>query len=785
MCLEALLILTLAQAQPHATGTRITPPTVATVAPLGAARGTTMELTIEGFNLAKASGIYFSEKGITGKILRVKELPDLPDIRIGAGGLPASIDLGPLPPRNQVTVELDIDPDTPIGPVNFRLLTPLGTSPAGMIQIEPYYGEAPDREPNDALDNSFETFLPAILAGTIAKPGDLDHYKINVKANDELVFENGGLALGSALMPVVAILDAEGNVVKEYTQNAFAHKFAKAGTHYLRIADYLNTGGGRHFYRLKVGNFPVVSSAYPLGLQQGKTANIQVTGHGLAAKTVAVKGERSAEDDEAAIIRPDTGKPGLAFNTVRLAVGIDPEVESTGRNLSTTTAQAITAPVTINGWLEKDHWFKLAAKKDQRLILEVNARRLGSDLDSIVEVLDAQGKPVARALLRPVWETTTTLRDHDSVSRGIRLQAWNNLKVGDFVLLGSELIRIDSMPRGPDDDTIFEAFGGQRIAYLGTTSEAQANDRAVYKVQILAPGTKFMPNGMPVMTVNYRNDDGGPVFGKDSYLEFTAPADGEYFIRIADSSGQGIARNNREGKSGAYRLNVRPPRPDFRLAMNPRNPNVPRGGAIPVTLTAFRLDGFNDAIEVSLEGLPAGFTATKGVIGKGQVSTTVLISADANAQLAQATPIQPIGKAIGVTRVASPEDKLKLLALAPPADVNMTSQTKIVELEPGATAEVSVKITRQNGFGGRVPVQVMNLPPRVRVLDVGLNGVLLNETETERSFTIEALPNADPVEQIIYVGGQVETRSNQQNISAAPQPILLRVKPRTASGSGQ
>ena len=57
----------------HPSGNRTTPPTLDTVQPLGVARGTTVEMTVEGLNLARASAIYFSEPGVTGRILRVKE----------------------------------------------------------------------------------------------------------------------------------------------------------------------------------------------------------------------------------------------------------------------------------------------------------------------------------------------------------------------------------------------------------------------------------------------------------------------------------------------------------------------------------------------------------------------------------------------------------------------------------------------------------------------------------------------------------------------------------------
>jgi hypothetical protein len=302
----------------------------------------------------------------------------------------------------------------------------------------------------------------------------------------------------------------------------------------------------------------------------------------------------------------------------------------------------------------------------------------------------------------------------------------------------------------------------------------------VYKVQIHPPGTKFTPNGLPLVHLYYHNDDGGPGWGKDSYLQFTAPADGEYVVKLKDVRNEG-------GESYAYRLTIGPPRPDFRLSMNPRNPNVPRGGVVPVTVTAFRTDGFEGPIDVAVNSLPAGVHATKGVIGKEQISTILLLSADPEAKLADAAHFEITGRARiqgkEVAHAASPEDKLKLLALMPKPDVLMTSETKEVTLEPGGKAEIEVSVARQRDYGGRVPVQVLNLPPRVHVLNVGLNGVLVAEDETKRSFTVEALSSAEPVEQMIYVAGTVETRSPQQSLYAAPQAIHLVVKPKATQAA--
>jgi hypothetical protein len=374
-----------------------------------------------------------------------------------------------------------------------------------------------------------------------------------------------------------------------------------------------------------------------------------------------------------------------------------------------------------------------------------------------------------------VLETSTTLRDHDSNGSGIRLNSITGFEVGDLVMMGAEILELEAMPRGPDDDARFLAFNGQRLGMLDTTPEAHALDQPVYKIQVHPPGAHFAPNGLPIVHLGYRNDDGGPGYGKDSRLRFTAPADGEYILRLRDVRGA-------TGDDYTYRLIAREPRPDFRLSVAPRNPNVPAGGRVPITITALRLDDFNGPINIRIEDLPAGLTATSGVIAPGQVTTTLLLSAEAGRKFTGAVPLKVAGAARAdgreIAHLANPDDRLQLIAVAPKPDIEMTAETKQVVLEPGGAAEVKVSIKRNNEFGGRVPVEVRNLPPGVLVTDVGLNGVLINENEDRRSFTLQALPNAEPVAQPIVLSGKIETRADAQQTSYASEPIQLSVKPK-------
>jgi hypothetical protein len=71
---------------------------------------------------------------------------------------------------------------------------------------------------------------PAILAGAISRPGDIDYYKIQVKAGEDLSFLNGAMLIGSALQPVVTILDADLNVVANSVKTAAPNKSCSRST---------------------------------------------------------------------------------------------------------------------------------------------------------------------------------------------------------------------------------------------------------------------------------------------------------------------------------------------------------------------------------------------------------------------------------------------------------------------------------------------------------------------------------------------------------------------------
>src|SRR5262249_28166623 len=157
-------------------------------------------------------------------------------------------------------------------------------------------------------------------------PGDVDFFKIQVKAGQEISFLNGAMLIGSTLQPVVSILDSELNTVREFglrggaEQIMFAHRFEKAGAYYVRITDYQHGGRNSHFYRIMAGEFPLVLGAFPLGVKKGSQGDLALRGYHVG-KSSRVQMPVSPKLEDTLLLRPDH-----SFNQIRLAAGAEPEI---------------------------------------------------------------------------------------------------------------------------------------------------------------------------------------------------------------------------------------------------------------------------------------------------------------------------------------------------------------------------------------------------------------------------------------------------------------------------
>jgi hypothetical protein len=628
----------------------------------------------------------------------------------------------------------------------------------GKVQSEPLPHKP---SPSDSPRTGEKVVLPATIEGAISRAGRTDYYRFDAKAGQDIGVQIQTAPLGSKLDSVLQLVDESGHVLAESTNGLLGLRIGKDGVYAVGIRDREFRGDATMKYRLTFGDLPVVTSVFPLGLQRGKEADIRIDGVNLGdTKTVHVKAASDAAPGTRLPLKVETPK-GPALGNPSVVVGEFAEMMEKGGTVA--------VPGTANGRVaepgETATW-KFAAKKGQRLVVEVEARRLGTPLDSTIEILDAKGKPVPLVTLRCLARTYTVFRDHDSASSGIRIENWSELAINDYLLVGNELMRIKALPKNPDDDCQFFSDRGQRLGYFGTTPTHHPQGQPMYKVSLHPPGATFAPNGLPVVTLYYRNDDGGPGYGKDSRLFFDPPADGDYAVRVGDTRGQG-------GADYAYRLTVRPPRPSYTVSFSPTAPSVSKGSALPISVTAERTDGFEGAIELKLENLPPGFSAPATTIPAGENSTSFALFAAKDASVpSDAPPLKLVAKARIDGKEMAREVTGALPKVIEPGDIVTTVEQSEVTLKPGGEVRVTVTVERRNGFTGRIPVEVRGLPHGVRVLDIGLNGILVTEKETTRTFVIYAEPWVEPLSHPFVVLAKREGKNTEH----AAKSVTLNVK---------
>lgn len=721
------------------------PPVVTKITPDSGVIGKTVRLVVEGQRLDT-----------------VGEFEDPSVVRPLSG--PGAAITGVIVSQSETRMEVDlrIQGNAAVGKTTLVAVGPSNRKSLPVDFVIDRYEQVREQGSTDSARSAMPVTLPTTILGSIDRAGDTDYFSFDAKAGLQVGVQ---IIPGGKLDPRLTLTDADGRVLVEDDRGFLGHVIAKPGRYAVSVRDKEYRGGADMTYRLHVGDVPVVTSVFPLGGMRGRTIHVHLDGVNLDLPAGGVVETKLAESLLPGALVPVNARTGFRrpVGNATLVVGEFPATV-----VADSGAELRTLPATADGIIAKPgqtQTIKFPAKKGEPLLIEIHARRLGSPLDSTIDLLDAAGKPVGRATLRCVAKTYSIFRDNDSAISGIRLEAWNELAMNDYLYVGSELMRINELPKGPDDDCQFVARGGQRLGFLGTTPTHHYLGNVMYKVEIHPPGVSFPPNGMPVFPILYQNDDGGPGYGKDSMLLFDPPADGTFQVRVGDSRGVGSPAH-------AYRLTVRPPRPSFTVDANPKAPTVWKGNGVPITVTANRTDGYEGPIRVKIVGLPAGFRApAETEIEAEQLATTFTLFADEPA-MAKAGEILCEATATINGKPVTQTISLGVPKLAEPGDLVTTVSTDAVTIVPGREAKFKVSVERRNGFAGRVPLDVRGLPHGVRVLNIGLNGILLTERDSEREVVIYAEPWVKPMTHPFTVLSRRESSGKEH----AAKPMTLTVK---------
>lgn len=432
-------------------------PRIGYVYPAGGRQGATAEITVGGQSLDGVNGVRVSGSGITATIIEHEKpvnqgqfgqlrdrLGELQKMDKDAAVLKEIADIvrkmaifvkrSSTPAIGEtVRIRLTIAADAAPGKRELRLVTPNGLSNPRTFYVGqlPEFSErsatatAPDanivavmrdlRFRNQQVArpaSEMSITLPATVNGQIL-PGGISRYRFQASKGLGLVVAVRARELTPYLADAVpgwfqasiTLRDDKGNELAAADHFRFDPdpvlycEIPRDGEYVMEIRDSLFRGREDFVYRVTVGDVPFVSSIYPLGGKPGAVTAIETRGWNLGCSPGGALSQKFDASGKAPGVYPMTANGGdRVSNSVPFAVDDLPECIANGSNHSIKDAQAVSTPIIVNGRIEKPgQWdvFRIEGRAGEEIVAEVTARRLGSPLDSVLKITDADSKQLA------------------------------------------------------------------------------------------------------------------------------------------------------------------------------------------------------------------------------------------------------------------------------------------------------------------------------------------------------------------------------------------------------
>ena len=358
-------------------------PVIKYVFPAGGQRGKSVEVIVSGTELQGAADVRITGGGIAAKVLKVEN-------------------------PNTVRATVAIAPDAELGERDLRIITPArGVSNRFRFVV----GELPEiteKEPNSLKSQAqpLES-LPVSINGQVL-PADKDVFRFAAKAGQTLVCE----VQARKLLPYIAdavpgwleahltLYDAEGRELASAGRSRFdpdpvlIYNVPKDGDYFIEIRDSFYRGREDFIYKLSIGNLPYITRVFPLGGKRNSDVPVELQGANLPTKSMKL----TLPGDSAPLRFVSSSHHGLNSNALPFAVSDHRETRETAPHDSFDKATLVEIPVAINGRLERSRdaqYFRFTVKGGQRFVMEVQARRLGSPLDSIITLFNSEGAQLA------------------------------------------------------------------------------------------------------------------------------------------------------------------------------------------------------------------------------------------------------------------------------------------------------------------------------------------------------------------------------------------------------
>jgi hypothetical protein len=691
-----LLAASLASAQP---------PSLTHTVPAAVLPGQTTEVTFVGANLIDGVGVWTSFASQAERDATDPENGKQP---------------------GQIKYRLTVPADVPVGIAGIRVATNGGVSNLRLVMVDDLPSVAENGQ-NATIETAQAIAAPIAVDGKI-DPESSDYYRFHAAAGARITVEAIARRLGFALDPVVRLLDADGNELVYADDDPslgpdcrFAFVASADADYVLEIRDVRFQGGDAFRYRLRVGNFPLVSTTFPLAARRGQENQLEAAGtsvEGMGPMTFALAADCSSTAVPMGVTLP--GGAGSASVTVASS-DLEEHIESEP-NEATDALAPVTLPRAFNGRLgstrDRDV-YSFTATAGSRYLFQVQSRSLGSPADLLVRILNADGSRLA--------EAENPGGGDREIDFQVPADGTYRLQVEElYARSGPELTyRIEARPYEPGFTLTAEVekLDVPRGGVLVTKVTAQRRDfNGPITLSLDGLGESFtlagnvIPEGQNETTLQATIADNvetgrfapirilGEATIGDRQVQSTARTKG-----VLTAAFSGLAYPP-AAIDGLLALGVGPVFPDFfKLALDRETVRFPRlVGASTFTVKTERLNGFEEGVALRLEGLPPGVTADVKPIEKGQGEVVVTLAGPALLSDA-AYQLQLIGDA-----TFQNQPKRVTLANVPlqVVDPLAITGTLAAPLAPGATAALKLNVTR---FGDASPVRISftNLPAGV------------------------------------------------------------------------
>lgn len=751
-------------------------PSISKLTPQGVTSGTTTTVKVAGANLENPKAFQISSMASEAVKLT-------PETEVKA---------------NELTCDFTVPANVPNGIHTFRVLTDKGISQPALVVIDslPTIAHANQNKSRESAQS---------IPGVCAVEGHVDnlsrlYFRFPGKANQPFSLEVQARRLGSPLDPIVRLFDPNGREIAWSDDepglqgDCFLNTTLPAdGEYTIELTDIRYQGSGNHRFRLRIGNFAVINTFYPLVLERKAGASFSVASSTLSApfsaelsaESLAVLPSHSPSQLDWAIPIPANpiDQPELKA-ALWPAVGLSaaPQVAETEPNNTAEQSQRVELGHGLNGRSDQPgdiDRFVFTAKKDQKFTFDAITRSAGSPTDLTMRVLKPDGGQLAAAedngLTDGRMDVTFpadgdyTLEVRDLHERGGPHMAWHvsvTENKPSFTLTAAE--DTFNIPAG---GTIAVQVNAQRKGYGGPIQVAIDNlpEGLTSHPTVIGPGRNDA-----ILTVKSTPDAKVETIQQPRILG-TANVNGETVTAVASLHDHlKASMSNAPWPSRnliySFAASVTTPAP-VNLRFEPAEVVFGQNLSAKVKVIAERTEGWDGDIALAINpaknGIPGNITFAPQPIKKGTNEVELTIAANEKAALGEFT--------IGLNGTIK-KDKATSVQAAPGLTIKLQAPMTIA-VEPaggsiakGGELKFKVAITRNPALAGEIVLTAVNLPAGVTA-----DAVTIPADQSEAEFLLKATAEAATAN-INNLNLKADAKVGDKTLSVSSQNLPLKVE---------